>query len=161
MTSAFGVTVVILVIVLVGFAALWRRDVLALRDEAQDAYDAVQKNGPPHLAALSRQDFLSLYTFVHRVRRPKYILLFVAIAVAGTPAVLALSAGMKALGAFGPLVWQFISFFMLILWWVASLFLTLRIFYRRRPGTLDEEYENRHNRQRANSEVNPRTSAIE
>ena len=137
--------VIILLVVIAGLAWLvfaWRRDALLVRLEGEEFYESLQAKDPNNpMAGMDHQEFLNLYERAYRVRKPKYTLLYLAIATTGTAPVLMLMAMLRRYLYFGPIFWGFEIFFALILWWVAALWIALRIYYGRQPGTLDEEFK--------------------
>jgi len=139
------VMVFVLLVAIGGAAWLafaWRRDVLSVRLEGQEYYRRFVSRDPDNpMARLDRQDFVALYERAHRVRMPKYLIFFVALAVTGTVPVLMLLSALRPLIDLGPIVWGFEIFFTLILWWVAAFGITMGIYYTRRPGTLEDEFK--------------------
>ena len=122
-------------------AFLWRRDALSVRLEGHDYYEHLQTNDPDNpLAALDRRSFVGLYERANRERKPKYAIAFLALAAAGTLPVLMILSALRGLVPLGPLTWGFVIFFLVILWWVGALWIALRYYHRRRPGTLEEEF---------------------
>lgn len=118
----------------------WWRDARALNSDARAIFGDIRgKDGHP-LRELTEADFVALYSRVHRVRRPAYVALFVALALAGSVTVLALMALVRQYMYMGPLVWGFQTFFALILFWVIAVAITLKIYHARKPGTLEEEF---------------------
>ncbi len=138
-----GLLVFLLLVIIVAVALLafmWRRDFLTMRLEGREFHNDLRATDPENpLSLLKRRQFMALYERAHRVRRPKYVLVYLALAATGTVPVLMLLAVLRRYLYLGPIFWGFEIFFALILWWVAALSIVLRFYYRRQPGTLDEE----------------------
>ena len=71
----------------------------------------------------------------------KYILLFLFLGLLSLGPTLVIGALVQSRMNFGPLVSQFIIFFLVIFGWVGAVALTLRFYHVRRPGTVQAEYE--------------------
>jgi hypothetical protein len=126
-------------------AFTWRRDVVDLEMESETAYQRLhQQTETDGLGALNKEDFIELYKRANRVRRPKYIVLFLALSLVSMAPTLMLGSFIQNVLDFGPLISQFIIFFLVILGWVGSVALTLRFYHVRRPGTVQAEYEKTH-----------------
>ena len=135
----------LLLVIIAGVASLafmWRRDLLTMRLEGRQFHHDLKATDPENpLSHLKQRQFMALYERAHRVRRPKYMLLYLAMAITGTVPVLMLLGVMRRYLYLGPIFWGFEIFFALILWWVGALAIVLRFYYRRQPGTLEEELE--------------------
>lgn len=150
------IILILAALALFGWLAMsWRRDVLDLELSADTAYADLQKTAVSKdasqamvaMAALSAEDFKTLYRRVHRVRRQKYVLFFLVIALGATVPTLAIGSLIREFLYLGPLVWGFQIFFLLIFCWVAAVWVTLRIFHKRKPGTLESEFHANYQRQ--------------
>jgi hypothetical protein len=120
----------------------WRRDVLSVRLEGREAYQRLQSRDPDNpMARLDRHQFVALYERAHRVRMPKYVVVFIVLASIGTVPVLMLLSFARPVIDFGPVVFGFIMFFTLIIWWTLAFGLTMMIYHKRRPGTLEDEFK--------------------
>lgn len=140
-----GLFTIVFLVVIAGMAWMafaWRRDVLTMRLEGREFYKDLKANDPKNpLSNLGRHQFMMLYERAYRIRKPKYMVLYLAMAMAGTvPVLMFLSVVRKYLYQ-GPIIWGFQIFFALILWWVGALAIVLWFYHRHQPGTLDEEFE--------------------
>ncbi len=144
-----GLFIIAFLVVIAGMAWMafaWRREVLAMQLEGREFYKNLKANDSKNpLSNLDRRQFMVLYQRAHRLRKPKYMFLYLAMAITGTvPVLMFLSAVRKYLYQ-GPIFWGFEIFFALILWWVGALAIILWFYHRRQPGTLDEEFERARN----------------
>lgn len=140
-----GLFTIVLLVVIAGMAWIafaWRRAVLTMRLEGGEFYKDLKANDPENpLSNLGRHQFMMLYERAHRVRKPKYTFLYLAMAITGTVPVLMFLSAVRKYLYLGPIFWGFEIFFALILWWVGALAIVLWFYHRRQPGTLDEEFE--------------------
>ena len=140
-----GLFTIVLLVVIAGMAWIvfaWRRAVLTMRLEGGEFYKDLKANDPKNpLSNLGRHQFMMLYERAHRVRKPKYTFLYLAMAITGTVPVLMFLSAVRKYLYLGPIFWGFEIFFALILWWVGALAIVLWFYHRRQPGTLDEEFE--------------------
>ncbi len=129
----------------------WWRDVRELDELAHAAYDTLQaKQNESPLRTLNKEDFIDLYSHVHRVRFQKYFLLFLLFGFLFMPLTLMLGGVFKQLTVFleetvyiGSIIQGFATFFFVLLGWVGAVALTLRIYHTRSPGTIEDEYHNK------------------
>ncbi len=130
-----------LIIAFLGWVIVsWWRDAQAVKSDARAIFGDIRGEDDHPLRDLTETAFIALYSRVHRVRRPAYVALFIALALAGSVAALMLMALVRQYMFMGPLLWGFQTFFALILFWVIALAITLKIYHARKPGTLEEEH---------------------
>ena len=135
------VFVIALMVAFIGwFIFTWHRDARELKTDARAMHSDIESQTAHPMKGMQKKDFVALYSRVHRVRRPAYLILFFALAAIGTVPTLMLMSVVREYFYYGPIIWGFQTFFALILFWVAALAITLRIYHARKPGTLEEEF---------------------